>query len=414
MTTQFLGVEAVETLRATNPAYRLREIDQTAPAGMWQVDAQGADLLFQYATAADWSAFSTVVTMTSTPSVTIHGTIAFSGTVVFEANVRLDDDIVVLYGDGSDYYMGYSATDDQLEIGSGSAIGSNVVLGVTASDVAITGDLTVTAGTDPAITAKSTGGGAVETALRLYNPHGSGYRTRMDFATDSGGTETVTSRIEAGEGFYFDITTSMTRALSIESDGNAAINNGGLAIEADAADIITNSKLHIAGGATGPQISQGDFANQAGVLRQVIHKQNVATGAATNVFYIRTANNDPSSAGAFSCRLHAVVKTPGAADGGAGDDVGTMGHSVMWAYEQDGSRSATATALIDESTTAYAGPTTQTIDSVALTLAVQTGQVLCQYAVGYSGTDADDTFDIDVVVELTYTTFTDPPMIDVL
>ena len=133
MTTQFLGKEAIETLRADNPSYRLREVDQTAPAGMWQIDAQGGDLLFQFATAADWSAFTTVVTMNDTPGVVVHGTITFSGTIVFSANVRLDDDIVVLFGDDSDYYMGYSATDDALEIGVGDTITTTVAMSIDSS-----------------------------------------------------------------------------------------------------------------------------------------------------------------------------------------------------------------------------------------------------------------------------------------
>ena len=133
MATLMLGKEGIDTLRSTNPAYRLREVDQTAPAGMWQMDAEGGDLLFQASTDDTWTAFTTVVTMTSTPSITIHGTITFSGTVVFSANVRLDDDIVVLFGDGSDYYMGYSATADVLEIGTGSTINSAVAMAVDSS-----------------------------------------------------------------------------------------------------------------------------------------------------------------------------------------------------------------------------------------------------------------------------------------
>jgi hypothetical protein len=133
MTTQTLGKEGVETLRSGNPSYRLREVDQTAPAGMWSMGAQGADMLFQASTAADWSAFTDVVTLASTPAVTIHGTLTVSGTIVFEDNVRLDDDIIVAFGDDSDYYMGYSATDDALEIGTGATIASNVALSVDSS-----------------------------------------------------------------------------------------------------------------------------------------------------------------------------------------------------------------------------------------------------------------------------------------
>jgi len=127
--TQILGKEGINYVRSTDPAYRLREVDQTAPAGMWQLEGSSGDLLFQCATAADWSASTTVVTMTSTPSITIHGT------VVFSANLRLDDDIVVLFGDDSDYYMGYSATADVFEIGTGSTINSNVALKVASDGV---------------------------------------------------------------------------------------------------------------------------------------------------------------------------------------------------------------------------------------------------------------------------------------
>lgn len=146
MTTQTLGIEGTTTLRSGVPAYRLREVDQTAPAGMWRVAASGGDMLFQAATAADWTAFTDVVTLASTPAVTIHGTLSVSGTIAFAANVRLDDDIVVLYGDDSDFYMGYSATDDALEIGTGATIASNVVVSVDSDTLTVTG--TVAATTD--------------------------------------------------------------------------------------------------------------------------------------------------------------------------------------------------------------------------------------------------------------------------
>ena len=142
MTTQTLGVEGIQTLRAEDPAYRLREVDQTAPAGMWQVDAQGGDLLFRSATAADWSGFTDVVTLASTPAVTIHGTLTVSGTIEFAANIRLDDDVLVLFGDDSDYYLGYSATDDALEMGRGALVTQNVALLLDASgDITFGGDL---------------------------------------------------------------------------------------------------------------------------------------------------------------------------------------------------------------------------------------------------------------------------------
>lgn len=147
MATLMLGKEGIDTLRSTNPAFRLREVDQTAPAGMWQIDAEGGDLLFQASTNDTWTAFTPVVTMTSTPSITVHGTITFSGTVVFSANVRLDDDIVILFGDGSDYYMGYSATADEVQIGTGSTVNSNVSIVVGATGLSgIRGDLEIGTG----------------------------------------------------------------------------------------------------------------------------------------------------------------------------------------------------------------------------------------------------------------------------
>jgi len=136
MATQILGKEGTDTLRSTQPAYRLREVDQTAPAGMWRMAGDAGDMVFQASADATWSSFTDVVTLTSAPSVTIHGTIAFSGTVVFSADIRLDDDIVALFGDGSDFYMGYSATAGTLQVGVGSTINSAVAFSVdTAGDL---------------------------------------------------------------------------------------------------------------------------------------------------------------------------------------------------------------------------------------------------------------------------------------
>jgi hypothetical protein len=192
MTTQILGTEAIETLRADNPSYRLREVDQTVPAGMWQIDAQAGDLLFQAATAADWTAFTTVVTMTSTPSITIHGTVTFSGTIAFAANVRLDDDIVVLFGDGSDYYMGYSATDDKLEIGTGATIASNVAMDIdTSANVSFpNGGVSCLSLTATAETAFSTGVLAVKAS-------DSGSRFAMHPVTAVGGGSNTNFKVYA-------------------------------------------------------------------------------------------------------------------------------------------------------------------------------------------------------------------------
>jgi hypothetical protein len=237
MTTQFLGVEAIETLRADNPAYRLREVDQTAPAGMWQTAAEGGDLLFQTATAADWSAFTDVVTLASTPAVTIHGTLTVSGTIAFAANVRLDDDIVVLFGDDSDYYMGYSATDVALEIGTGATIASNVVVSVDSDTLTVTG--TVAATTDLEVASQ---------ALQCFGiqiNNSAGYlRHRMGFGQVTGTTAsnfidrivgastafaTTPTGTDATTAFETGCKISTTSAYSIVFDTAAQVTANGLA-----------------------------------------------------------------------------------------------------------------------------------------------------------------------------------------
>ena len=46
MVTVFAGPKAIETVRGEEPQYRLREIDQVAPAGMWRIDVQADEMLF--------------------------------------------------------------------------------------------------------------------------------------------------------------------------------------------------------------------------------------------------------------------------------------------------------------------------------------------------------------------------------
>lgn len=138
MATVIFGQEAQTYVRAEDPAFRLRETDETQPAGMWQIAVSGDDMVFQRATATDWSTFETVVTLTSTPSVVIHGTISFSG------ELKLDDDVALVFGTGSDFYEAYSATENEWELGSGSTVGSNVMLATNGSHVYVrTGSLYV-------------------------------------------------------------------------------------------------------------------------------------------------------------------------------------------------------------------------------------------------------------------------------
>jgi hypothetical protein len=218
---------------------------------MWQMDASSGNLLFQCATAADWSAFTTVVTMTSAPSITIHGTITFSGTVVFSANVRLDDDITILYGDDSDYYMGYSATADALEIGTGSTINANVAIsldssgqvgiGTNAPDVLLDVSLGSIGATDTEAIRLGAAGADVGTATQLMFQNGTyplaniagGYETGLttgflSFSTyDSGWTEGI--RIDADGTVNvpttLDVTGPVTAGSTMGVTGNLSANS---------------------------------------------------------------------------------------------------------------------------------------------------------------------------------------------
>ena len=159
-----------------------------------------------------------MVTMTSTPSITIHGTITFSGTVVFSANVRLDDDIVVLFGDGSDYYMGYSATADVLEIGTGSTINSAVAMAVDSSGNVGIGTVTPLESlhvdgalfTSGNATSWTRDGGTVD--------FGSNNTMRIIAGSDN----TDSSNIEF---YYYPASGSATLGMKIAADGNVGIGN---------------------------------------------------------------------------------------------------------------------------------------------------------------------------------------------
>ena len=129
MVTVYAGPSAEKAVRGIAPDYKFREVDQTAPAGMWRIQLTGDDLEFQDATASDWSTYNTPVKLTSTPSIVISGDIEFTG------NLDLADDALLLFGSGDDMYMGYSATDDALEIGTGSTITANIAIKLSSAGV---------------------------------------------------------------------------------------------------------------------------------------------------------------------------------------------------------------------------------------------------------------------------------------
>jgi len=103
MVTVFAGPKAIETVRGEEPQYRLREIDQVAPAGMWRIDVQADEMLFQRATAADWSTSLTVVTLQST------GVVIYSGSITFSGDVTLEDDVKLNFGTSSDFSMDFDS-----------------------------------------------------------------------------------------------------------------------------------------------------------------------------------------------------------------------------------------------------------------------------------------------------------------
>lgn len=84
MATIPMGPTAVETVRGQAPEYRFREIDQTAPAGMYRWIATGDTVELQRATNADWSTQTVVATFGSSGGVTYA------------------DDVLLRWGTGND------------------------------------------------------------------------------------------------------------------------------------------------------------------------------------------------------------------------------------------------------------------------------------------------------------------------
>jgi hypothetical protein len=323
MTTQFLGIEAIETLRASNPAYRLREVDQTAPAGMWSVDAQGADLRFQAATAADWSAYTTVVTLASTPAVTIHGTLTVSGTIVFAGDVRLDDDIVVLFGDDSDFYMGYSATDDALEIGTGATIASGVALSVdTSGNVAVDGDLEI--GDDLAHFDASggnigLGSASTETIFLNSNPTYSATANGTTRLYGFGGTITSFNN-SAAHGVV------VNPVISTYTSGTHALINS---LHVSAANITVNGSAGITEANSVYIVGAPTEAVNNSAFR-ISDQTTVYANAATDVHYAYFGIQTLTAASAFTLTNVSTVYIAGAPDVSDADITATNGPYALW------------------------------------------------------------------------------------
>ncbi len=100
MATNIFGKEGETTLRALTPAYRLREVDQTQPAGQWETDVISDVYQIRRATASDWSTFSDCVTVDSSGNVTILGNLTVTGDIAIKFDPTPTDES----------YSGISAT----------------------------------------------------------------------------------------------------------------------------------------------------------------------------------------------------------------------------------------------------------------------------------------------------------------
>jgi hypothetical protein len=179
-------------------------------------------------------------------------------------------------------------------------------------------------------------------------------------------------------------------------------------------DVPTTSRLHIEGAPNEAGFSQGELSDDGGVLRSSIHMKNKATGSAQNVFYITTKDESGATdTGAYMCKVMAVIKTPGESNGDSDDEAGVMGHTAMFAVRQSTGRQDTVSTVLEEETTTYVGTTADRITGVAIVLeGTSSGSTHCRYNVSYDGTNGHNTYDINVLVEVTYTTFQTPPRIN--
>ena len=139
MVTLFAGPTSIETVRGEEPQYRLREVDQTAPAGMWRIDVQADEMLFQRATASDWSTALTVVTLNSS------GVVVYSGAITFSGDVTLEDDIKLNFGDDADFTMDFDSAGSTFDFVAGAITVLQVAKATGdatfAQDVTVTGSL---------------------------------------------------------------------------------------------------------------------------------------------------------------------------------------------------------------------------------------------------------------------------------
>ena len=320
MVTVFAGPKAIETVRGEEPQYRLREIDQVAPAGMWRIDVQADEMLFQRATAADWSTSLTVVTLQST------GVVIYSGSITFSGDVTLEDDVKLNFGTSSDFSMDFDSAGSTFDF----VAGSTTVLQVAkasgdatfAQDVTVTGSLYV--GTDLDVDGTAN--------LDIVDIDGN---TQIDGTLSVGINDT-------GQDVTFYGATDGAYLLWDESLDDLILNGGaGFQILADNP---TWSTEHLIVNNTGGN----------GVLNKICYKA-VTDATATSLFTITTYSSATHGGGEYVCLMKAVVTND---SGNNASGACVMGWEGAFAVANQHNMGDGTTPVVEILQTSQAGPDT--------------------------------------------------------
>lgn len=122
MAVTYIGTKNIREVVGSSPQYRGRELDQTAPAGLWRTIYTGDTMTIQRATSADWSSSEDWITLDKGAE-----EIQFSKTVNMPANVSYGDDENLNFGDDDDASFAWDTTDAnanalELDLPSGGAV----------------------------------------------------------------------------------------------------------------------------------------------------------------------------------------------------------------------------------------------------------------------------------------------------